>query len=215
MIDLTTRHEDKDYFITKVYMKEDSNLFYIHYASGRIEERPFSIHNLNATFLQMEEQFMQYKEDYVNKVVEVKHKACLNQLIELLVGMGTIFLTTSMDMPLELKLVIDMIIVLFTLWYQYKNNLKDGICNTSINVILTAEEFLKNKEMFMTRVINPKTNEEEDWYLVTLSEIEEFVSSEQLLLIGKGLTPAIKKDESDRTNKVLKKIYSMGDEENA
>lgn len=215
MIDLTTRHEDKDFFITKVYMKEDSNLFYIHYASGRVEERPFSIHNLNATFAQMEEQFKQYKENYLNRVIEVKKKTCLNQLLELLGSIGAIFLTTNMDMPLEFKLVIDMIIVLFTLWYQYKNNLKDGICNTSINVILTAEEFLNNKEMFMTRVINPKTNEEEDWYLVTLSEIEEFVSSKQLMLIGRGLTPEVKMDEADRTNKVLKKIYSMGDEENA
>lgn len=64
MIDLTTRTEDKDKFITKIYLKEDNPKYCVVYASGRTEEYDFTIHNFNATLLTMERQYHEYKEEF-------------------------------------------------------------------------------------------------------------------------------------------------------
>lgn len=213
MIDLTTKEQDKDNFIMKVYMQEDSPYYFIRYASGREEQHDLTIHNLNATFLNMERQYMEYKEGYIAKVQEVRLKANLSKLIEGFLAIVGIFLTTSMPFPVALKVIIDLIILVSSIYYQKVQSSKIGICDSSMNVLDIASYFLKNKHQFMTTVHDPKTGTEEDWYLVTLSEIEEFANAQQLGLIGAGLNDEIKAEESERTNKVLRKIYNSDGEQ--
>lgn len=212
MIDLTTNAKDKDSFITKVFMDDESPFYHVIYASGREEVRDFSVHNLNATFLMMERQFLEFKDEYLDKIEQYRLKLNIAKLKECFLAIVGIFLTTAMPFPGILKAIIDLIIIICSLYYQKNKSKALVVCNSSENVIAVASEYLKSKSNFITKVYDPKTKSEEDWYLVTLSEIEEFASPRQLSLIGNGLNSSIKEEEAQRTNKVLKKIYGRAGE---
>lgn len=57
MIDLTLNTKDRDSFITKLYLKENSNKFVVRYASGRLDEQDFTVHNFNVMLYRMKNNF--------------------------------------------------------------------------------------------------------------------------------------------------------------
>ncbi len=212
MIDLTTKKEDKDKFITKVYINDDSPLYFVKYASGRIAPYELSLHNLNATLLTMEEQFNSFKDDYIEKLAKACLRSSLSQLIEGVIAIGTICFTTTLPIPVPLKALLILVALIYSIYHQKSEHVKQETCVASGRTIQVAEEFLRDKDRFKTTITDPVTNEPADWYLVTLSEIEAFSNPQELNLIAAALTPEIKKEEGANATMQLKKLFQKGDD---
>lgn len=211
MIDLTTRPEDKDKFITKIYLKEENPKYCVVYASGRTEEYDFTFHNFNATLLAMETQYHEYKEAFFYAQAKMANKAALNKLIEGLLAILGVALTVSIDMSEVIKIFISLIIVVGSIFYQKMKTIENAECGKKIDVLATTEAFLANKEQFKIKVLDPITNTEEDWYLLTLSDIELLDNKHQLSLLGATITDEIRAEESKNTTATLKKKWKLGD----
>ncbi len=211
MIDLTTRDEDKNNFITKVYLKADIPKYCVLYASGRIEEYDFTIHNFNATLNLMEKQYHAYKEDFFYKKAKEANQAVLNKFKEGLLAVIGIALTTCIDMSIAIKILIYLIIIVSSILYQKEKTKENAECGRLIDIIAMTEVFLENKEQFKIKVKDPITNQEEDWYLLTLSEIETIENKLQVTLIGKTITDEVRKEESENLPNNLKKKWRLGD----
>lgn len=209
MIDITKNEEDKDKFILGVALKENINSYLINYASGRQEERPFTIRSLNEVIMMMERQYLEYRDQYVEKVFDENKNATLKKLIEALMSVAGLFLTATIPLPKVLQIIIIMILAVGTICYQRKQSdiINDNRYN--VNVILTADEFLKRKEDFKIKVIDPNTNLEEDWFLLTLSDIQNVLTPKLINKIADGITPEIKEEEKYNTSEILKMRMKM------
>ncbi len=207
MIDLTLDEKDKDNFILKVYFKEDSPNYFVQYASGREEQFVFSVHNINMVLYRMEGQYRQYRDDYVSRVLKVRFQAVLRKLIEALTALLGVVFTSALPIPSVCKFITAMIILVLSLYYQKRQTFIEKASNSSLNTIEIIDEYLKNKDQFKLTVVDPVTKKEEDWYLVTLSNIQEFFEANLLTKFGAVLTDEIKAEEGDRISKELKKIY--------
>ncbi len=209
MIDITKNEEDKDKFILGVALKENINSYLINYASGRQEERPFTIRSLNEVIMMMERQYLEYRDQYVEKVFDENKNATLKKLIEALMAVAGLFLTATIPLPKVLQIIIIMILAVGTICYQRKQSdiINDNRYN--VNVILTADEFLKRKEDFKIKVIDPNTNLEEDWFLLTLSDIQNVLTPKLINKIADGITPEIKEEEKYNTSEILKMRMKM------
>ena len=209
MIDITKNEEDKDKFILGVALKENINSYLINYASGRQEERPFTIRSLNEVIMMMERQYLEYRDQYVEKVFDENKNATLKKLIEALMSVAGLFLTATIPLPKFLQIIIIMILAVGTICYQRKQSdiINDNRYN--VNVILTADEFLKRKEDFKIKVIDPNTNLEEDWFLLTLSDIQNVLTPKLINKIADGITPEIKEEEKYNTSEILKMRMKM------
>lgn len=210
MIDITLKDEEKDSFITRVYLKEGSDKYVICYASGRQEEVLFSIPNLNESFLKMEQQFLEHKDSFIDSSLQTARRANLNKLIEAFVAVGALFITSVIDIPMLLKVLIIMISALFTLCFQQQQSALVADIENNLRVVSTAEEFLKRKNDFIIKVTDPMTNLEEDWYLLTLSDIESLYNPEMIKQLADTITPEMKKEESMLTVETLKKRMRLG-----
>ena len=209
MIDITKNEEDKDKFILGVALKENINSYLINYASGRQEERPFTVRSLNEVIMMMERQYLEYRDQYVEKVFDENKNATLKKLIEALMAVAGLFLTATIPLPKVLQIIIIMILAVGTICYQRKQSdiINDNRYNA--NVILTADEFLKRKEDFKIKVIDPNTNLEEDWFLLTLSDIQNVLTPKLINKIADGITPEIKEEEKYNTSEILKMRMKM------
>lgn len=211
MIDLTTREEDKDNFILKVYLKEESPKYGVLYASGRQEEFDFTIHNLNATLLTMERQYHEFKEKFFYEKAAEANKAALHKLIEGLLAIIGVALTVSVDMSSIIKLFISLIIVVCSIFYQKTKTIENAECGRAIDVLAITENFLKNKDQFKIKVTDPITKTEEDWYLLTLSEIEMLEDKREVTVLSKTITDEMRAEESANTTATLKKKWRLSD----
>lgn len=211
MIDLTTREQDKDRFITKVYLKDESPKYCVVYASGRKEEYDFTVHNFNATLLTMERQYNAYKEEFFYKKAKMANQAVINKLTEGLLAIIGVALTVCIDMSPIIKIFISLIIAVCSLIYQKAKTKENADCGKAIDVLAITETFLANKEQFKIKVVDPITKTEEDWYLLTLSEIETLQNKYEVTLIGSTLTDEIRAEESANTTTTLKKKWRISD----
>lgn len=211
MIDLTTREEDKNNFIIKVYLKENMPQYCVQYASGRIEEYDFTIHNFNATLSIMERQYNAYKEEFFNMKAKEANRAVLDKFIEGLLAVVGIALTTCLDMSIAIKILISLLIIISSVFYQKHKTEENAECGRLIDVLAITENFLKNKEQFKISVVDPITKTEEDWYLLTLSDIETLEDKIQVTLLAKTITDEIREEESQNITASLKKKWRLGD----
>ncbi|MDE5888857.1 MAG: hypothetical protein K2H20_02435, partial [Bacilli bacterium] len=211
MIDLTTREKDKNNFITKVYLKEDTPKYCVQYASGRIEEYDFTIHNFNASLSLMEQQYHAYKEEFFYKKAKEANLAAINKLKEGVLALVGIVLTTCVDMSIAIKILMSLLIVVCSVFYQKSKTKENAACGRAIDVLAITEKFLANKEQFRISVTDPITNTEEDWYLLTLTDIEAIENKLQVTLIGSAITEEIKEEESKNVVATLKKKWRLGD----
>lgn len=209
MIDITNNEDEKDSFITKVYLKDDANRFVKCYASGRSEEVDFSIEELNKTFTQMEEQFLKYRESFVENSFKQMKRATINKLLEALVAIAGLYFTCNIEIPNILKVIIATILVVGSICYQRNQSEIEKDNEFNLRVVAIADEFLAHKEEFMIKVKNPISGEDENWYLLTLSDIETLYSPNLVSKLAKGLTPEVKDEESRMTSEVLQKRMKL------
>lgn len=203
MIDLTLKEEDRDSFITKLYLKDDSNKYMIKYASGRIEELDFSISKFNQTLLLMEEQFKKFSEDFFMNNLRIQGRVEAKKLIEALLAMLGVYITVNLPMPELVQIVIVAILSLYSVLYQLEASSIVKYCRATNNIVNLAEKFLGMKDEFKIRITDSKTGNEEDWYLVTLSGIEHISGIGHLEFLSDYLTDDVRLKEKEITEEVL------------
>ncbi len=204
MIDLTSKEEDKKNFITKVALKEGTSDYIIYYADGHEESKLFTIPSLNETFMNMEKQFFEYKDEFTKREFDVAKKATLKKLMEAIMALASVYLTTAIDMPDFLKVLIIMLVAVGSVCYQRTQSDVEHMARNNINVILTAEEFLAHKDKFNIKITNPSNGKEEDWYLLTLSDIEEVYEPRLVSKLASSITPDVCDEERHITEETLK-----------
>lgn len=210
MIDITKNEEDKDKFITKIFLKDDENSFVVNYASGRQEIRDFTVDDLNTILLEMEKQYLRYRDEYVLRINKENVRITLRKMIEALIAVATLYLTSVIAMPTSLKILIIMILVIYTISYQKNQTDLLNENRYGAQTILTADEFLKHKEDFKIRIIDPNTGLESDWYLLTLSDIEKVFEPKLVSKLASGLSSEAKEEQGEITTEILQKRMKLG-----
>ncbi len=209
MIDITKNTEDKDKFILGVALKDDENKYVIKYASGRSENCDFTVSSLNQVLGLMEEQYLEYRDDYIKEILKENKRATMKQLIEALLAILGVYLSASMPLPNILKILIICVLVVSSICYQKEQSEKVDYNRYAAGVILSADEFLKMKDNFKVRIVDPNTGLEEDWYLLTLSDIQAIVDPKLVGKIAKTITPDMKEEEEHNTTEILEKRMKL------
>lgn len=209
MIDLTLNDKDRDGFITQLFLKENTDKFIVKYASGRLEEKDFSIHNFNQTLYLMEEQFLKYREAYVKNNLRIQSKVQAKKLVEALIAILGIVVTVNMQIPEIVQGIIVGILALYTFLYQVEASHIIDYGRASIEIVKTADKFLQMKDDFKITITDPKTGEDEDWYLVTLAGIERICGLGHLKFLSEILTDEIKNEERAETERTLNKRMAL------
>ena len=209
MIDLTLNDKDRDGFITQLFLKENTDKFIVKYASGRLEEQDFSIHNFNQTLYLMEEQFLKYREAYVKNNLRIQSKIQAKKLVEALIAILGIVVTVNMPIPEIVQGIIVGILALYTFLYQVEASHIIDYGRASIETVKTADKFLQMKDDFKITITDPKTGEDEDWYLVTLAGIERICGLGHLKFLSEMLTDEIKNEERAETERILNKRMAL------
>lgn len=209
MIDITKNTEDKDKFILGVALKDDENKYVIKYASGRSENCDFTVSSLNHVLSLMEKQYLEYRDDYIKEILKENKRATMKQLIEALLAILGVYLSASMPLPNILKILIICVLVVSSMCYQKEQSEKVDYNRYAAGVILSADEFLKMKDNFKVRIVDPNTGLEEDWYLLTLSDIQAIVDPKLVGKIAKTITPDMKEEEEHNTTEILEKRMKL------
>ena len=204
MIDLTINEKDKDHYITDIALGEDYKTYLVKYASGRIEEYPFSVHNYNVDIRKMEKQFYQYKDDYSEIVTE----QALGVLKEKIQKIAIALISTAIVFQITDNHVIRIIAIILALLDMAYNHIKSKslmmIYGTSLEYINQVERYLDKKNDFIIPITDPKNNEEEEWYLLNMSDVENTIFQPQIYEeIATHLSDDVKEELSKRISKEL------------
>lgn len=203
MIDLTLNTKDRDSFITKLYLKENSNKFIVRYASGRLDEQDFTVHNFNVMLYRMEEQFLEFKNDYIRNNLRIQGKYQLKKLVEALLAILGVYVTANLPIPGIIQGILIGILAIYSFLYQVEASRVIDYGRATLGIVNLADKFMEMKDKFKIKITDPKSGEEEDWYLITLSGIEQIDGLEHLNFLEDILTDETKELERQKTEDVL------------
>lgn len=205
MINLALNDDDKKNFITAVLLDENGDNLSIIYADNHVVEEMFDVDRLNDIWCLMEEQFWKYKDDFVKRCNKESLQAILKSIFESILAVGSLYFTCSIEMPIVLKGLIIIFISWISIYYQRIWSLESKINNYLVNKVGIIERFLENKDKFKIQITDSRDGKKHDWYLLTLSGIDEVPDIRTLNLIGKSLTTEVKEDERKNTERFLSK----------
>ena len=202
MIDLTLKKEDKDSYITNVKLNED-NTYTVTYASGKEETSPFSIHNYQVNLYRMENSFNKYNEEYLKRVWNNGPTRAY------LLGMFLVLDACYTNFMVKDGVNIFNIILLGLMILQQVPRFIDFF--TSLKKYLLAKKkvelykiYLENKEQFKVPV-KDSNGKDEDWYLVDLSNIDQFEDVKELNDYVLTLTSKVKEEQGISLTKKFSK----------
>lgn len=203
MIDLTLNTKDRDSFITKLYLKENSNKFVVRYASGRLDEQDFTVHNFNVMLYRMEEQFLEFKNDYIKNNLRIQGKYQLKKLVEALLAILGVYVTVNLPIPGIIQGILIGVLAIYSFLYQVEASRVIDYGRVTLGIVNLADKFMEMKDKFKIKITDPKSGEEEDWYLITLSGIEQINGLGHLNFLEDILTDETKEFERQKTEDVL------------
>lgn len=203
MIDLTLNTKDRDSFITKLYLKENSNKFVVRYASGRLDEQDFTVHNFNVMLYRMEEQFLEFKNDYIRNNLRIQGKYQLKKLVEALLAILGVYVTANLPIPGIIQGILIGILAIYSFLYQVEASRVINYGRATLGIVNLADKFMEMKDKFKIKITDPKSGEEEDWYLISLSGIEQINGLGHLNFLEDILTDETKELERQKTEDVL------------
>ena len=209
MIDLTLNEKDRDEFITNLYLKENSNKFIVRYASGRLDEQDFTVHNFNVMLYRMEEQFLEFKNDYIRNNLRIQGKYQLKKLVEALLAILGVYVTANLPIPGIIQGILIGILAIYSFLYQVETSRVIDYGRATLGIINLADKFMEMKDKFKISITDPKSGQEEEWYLFSLSGIEQLYGIEELNFLSEYITDDVKNSEREITENVLKRVMSM------
>ncbi len=204
MIDLTINEKDKDFFITGLEISEDYKTYTVTYASGRKEIYPFSVHNYNADIHHMENQYFQYKDAYENEILEITKDVMVNKVKYLLESAIVCLLMFNITDNTVIRMLTVLIVLLNYLKRKKDNKNTLIICGTSIEYLKQIDRYFESKEQLKVPVIDPMNKQQEDWYLVNLSNVEETLFHPEIYKeLANNLNEDVKEELGEAISKSL------------
>ena len=216
MLDLSKYANDKDSYIVSVAIDELFDKFKVTYASGKVEEHDFSIHNYQVYILRMEEQFHLYKKDYEKDLNEQFTEEVKKCVITNVVTMMGIAITCGFDIHLAIKILLAFVGSLFVIYNLNKvaNKRKEVI--TEADKAAMVEVLIQHKKDIELNVVDPVTGREEKWYMVDVNNIEQFTSAYELAMYAMPYrVPQVKEEMEKDMTQAFKDAYTIKKRKNS
>ncbi len=213
MLDMTNNAEEKQTFITNVILNLKQNKFKIQYASGREEEKIFTIESYNETLIALEKQFLTFKKDYIIRTKKQKIKILFSQTVEAILALVGLVFTMNIDLQTEIQNLLIALLFLFSIYYQCVKTNEFDMHTYNLYTTSLFEAFIKRKEDFKIVMKDEQTNEETEWYVVNLSNIWQLENISDLSNYKKSPKKREKASKIiKKLNKTLKKKYVQIDD---
>ena len=213
MLDMTNNAEEKQTFITNVILNLKQNKFKIQYASGREEEKIFTIESYNETLIALEKQFLTFKKDYIIRTKKQKIKILFSQTVEAILALVGLVFTMNIDLQTEIQNLLIALLFLFSIYYQCVKTNEFDMHTYNLYTTSLFEAFIKRKEDFKIVMKDEQTNEETEWYVVKLSNIWQLENISDLSNYKKSPKKREKASKIiKKLNKTLKKKYVQIDD---
>ena len=187
----------------------DNGTYTVFFASGRKETYPFSIHNFQVELYRMEEQFLEFKNDYIRNNLRIQGKYQLKKLVEALLAILGVYVTANLPIPGIIQGILIGILAIYSFLYQVETSRVIDYGRATLVIINLADKFMEMKDKFKISITDPKSGQEEEWYLFSLSGIEQLYGIEELNFLSEYITDDVKNSEREITENVLRKVMSM------
>lgn len=196
MFDFTLREEDKDSYIVDVHINDDGT-YTVKCASGREETYDFSIHNFQVELYRMEDQFEQFSKGYLERVYPAgkMRTALLGMLLVVDVMTFKNMLEEGFTFSGVWCLAYGMYVLLGRGIPQLKQRKLYVEAKKKLAVL---KRYFESREDLKVQVVNPNTNDNEDWYLVDLGNIDQFKSVKEYDKYLSSMTPEKKEEEAQK-----------------
>lgn len=216
MLDLSKYAQDKDKYIVSVAIDELFDNFKVTYASGRIEEHDFSIHNYQVYIHRMEEQFHLYKKDFEKDLNEQFNEEAKKCVITNVITMMGIAITCGFDIHLAIKIILSFIGALFVIYNLNKVADKRKKVISEADKAAMVEVLIQHKKDIELNVVNPVTGAEEKWYMVDVNNIEQFASAYELAMyVMPYRVPQVKEEMERDMTQAFKDAYTLKKSKNS
>lgn len=208
MVDLSKYAEDKDGYILRTEINDDFTKFKVVYASGRVEEFDFSIHNYQVYLYIMEDQFNRYSKCYKREIGMEYTKEMKSAMLWSLIDIASIFFTCNMDFAIGGKIVLAFIAVLALLHNVSKIGMAKQKLQHKAMKTVVVESYIANREKFSVDVKDPISGRDEKWYVIDFNSLDQFNSEFELFLSSIPIQVPEFRDE-------IRKGFSGGETEGA
>lgn len=216
MLDLSKYADNKDSYIVSIAIDELFDKFKVTYATGRIEEHDFSIHNYQVYLYRMEQQFNLYKKDFekdLNAQFNEEVKKCI---ITNVVTMMGIAITCGFDIHLAIKIILAFLGSMFVIYNLNKVAKKRKEVIREADKAAMVEVLMQHKEDIALNVVDPATGREEKWYMVDVNNIEQFHSAFELAMYAMPYrVPLVKEEMEKDMTQAFKDAYTLKKKKNS
>ena len=210
MLDLSKYAENKDSYIVSIAIDELFDKFKVTYASGRIEEHDFSIHNYQVYIYRMEEQYRLYKKDFEKDLNEQFNEQLKKGLLANVVSMLGIVITCGFDINLAIKIIVGFLGGLIVVWNLKKVADKRKEVITEVEKLAMVEVLMKHKNDIALNVIDPVSGREETWYMVDVNNVEQFASAFELAMYAMPYrVPQVKEEMEKDMTQAFSDAYTL------
>lgn len=210
MLNLSKYANDKDSYIVSIAIDELFDKFKVTYASGRVEEHDFSIHNYQVYILRMEEQFHSYKKDYENDLNSQFNEEVKKCIIANVVAMMGISITCGFDIHLAIKIILAFLGSMFVIYNLNKVAKKRKEVISEADKAAMVEVLIQHKKDIELNVVDPVTGRDEKWYMVDVNNIEQFTSAFELAMYAMPYrVPQVKEEMEKDMSQAFKDAYTL------
>ena len=205
-MNLTSNEEESKEFITKVEVNDDLETYTITYGDGHQTINRFdSIHNFNVHIHKMVDQYYRYRKDVSEEMLKWFKNSVINGLIDLILSLEAIFITTKFVPEGVLKTIMLLLIIAIGIGYELAKVRDIIVSSLTLGYLDDVKKFIDIQERLKVQVEDPNTKRKEDWYIANLSNIDLGTNIELYEKYAQMLNiPEIKEEESLRITKTLK-----------
>ena len=151
----------------------------------------------------MLEQFLEFTNDYIRNNLRIQGKYQLKKLVEALLAIMGVYVTANLPIPGIIQGIIIGILAIYSFLYQVEASRVIDYGRVTLSIVNLADKFMEMKDKFKIKITDPKSGEEEDWYLISLSGIEQINGLGHLNFLEAILTDETKELERQKTEDVL------------
>ena len=217
MLDLSKYADNKDSYIVNLEIDKLFDKFKVTYASGKVEENDFSIHNYQVYVLRMEEQFKLYKDNFMRDVEKKYVKKIGEVIIQNIIVIAGIIFQTSLDIHYGFKILVGLLGILFILYNIYRLIMYKGVSlKEETDKLALIDLAIKHKEDVALDVIDPVTGNNEKWYMVDVNNVDQFASVPEFAMYTVPFSrPEIKDEMSKDMTQAFKDAYTLKKRKNS
>lgn len=201
MIDMTTKKNDKNTFITGVKPSDDFKTFTITFADGKTIEKEFDVETYLLELKGLEKQYLQYRKGYLDKVNKLYINVWRKRIIELLIAIGSVFLVANIDVAEWIQNVYAIIAVFYTLYSQLIGKGVTDSIKELYKHINICDDIVNGSKEYTIPINKPDSEEIIDWPVLNLGNVDQFsnyqaevfgrITDSSKEKIGKGLSKKI------------------------